>query len=338
MIGGPAVPDRPPSLDTHPLVRIVSAAVKDQTWSGGIVAAVSGGRDSVALALALRACGTDPAAVTIAHVHHHRRAEADLEAESVQQLAQNLGCAFELRHVRLGDSATPATLRDARYEALLDVAVSGGATVVATPHQAEDQLETTLLALVRGAGPRGLVGMRPRRPLGCGVDLVRPMLRCSRAQAADLCTLAGVAWHDDPTNVDPKTLRGRLRRDVLPLLEEIRPGVARRLAAGTALRASAADALAERVVRPQDGRWSRETLAAASEGIRIASIDAAARMLAGGSDGLSGETIRCAAAAIVDQKRHRRLFELGSGVMFVVEAEVVRIDQARQPIESRPPM
>jgi tRNA(Ile)-lysidine synthase len=329
-------------LEQHPLVRAVSSALAAVDWSAtsGVVAAVSGGRDSVALAAAMVACqarvGLPP--LTVAHVHHHRRAEADEEADAVRRLAGHLACNFEIRHIQLGDAATPAELRDARYDALVDVAASARASTVATAHQAEDQLETVLLAMIRGAGPRGLVGMRPQRPLGSGVQLIRPMLRASREQATDLCRAAGLPWHDDPTNVDPDTLRGRLRADVLPLLEAIRPGVADRLARSTSLRAAAADALAASVMHPVDGRWDRSELASVGEGLRVASIEAAAMRLTGSADGLSGETLRRASAAIADRKRHRRLFELGAGAMLVVEADAVRIDQATQPIESRPPM
>ncbi len=329
-------------LSSHPLVRVVSAALESRAWPsrGGIVAAVSGGRDSVALAIAMRVCGNRIGLppVTVAHVHHHRRAEADAEAEAVSRLADVLECRFELRHVRLCDEATPAGLRDARYAALIDVGSAVGAEAVATAHQAEDQLETVLLAMVRGSGPRGLVGMRAERALAQGVDLVRPMLGATRDQATDLCRVAGVRWHDDPTNVDPGTLRGRLRQDVLPVLEAIRPGVAARLAAATALRAAAADALAAAVLPPTAGRWPRSELKALGAGLCIASVDAAARQLIDAPDGLSRASIRAATSAIADGKRHRRLFELGSGVMLVVEADAVRIDLATQPIESRPPM
>jgi tRNA(Ile)-lysidine synthase len=277
-------------------------------------------------------------------VHHHRRPEADAEAGLVQHAAKELGCAFEIRHLESTAQATPADLRSARYDALCDIAVGVRSNTIALAHQAQDQLETVLAAIVRGTGPRGLVGMPEYRHLAGDVYLMRPMLEVDRAAAAELCTVAGLQWCDDPTNSDPTTLRGRLRRDVLPVLESLRPGVASRLAAATKLRLAAADALDRAVIAPTElsenaAMWARPSLAAIGIGLCQASLMATARTMAGGSDGLSSTTLLAASVAILDGRQHRRVFEFGCGVIAIVDAVRVRVQQlqADQPIESRPP-
>lgn len=288
-----------------------------------IVAAVSGGRDSMALLVALAALGGP---VVVAHVHHHRRAEADIELERVRTVTSRFGMTFECAHLDGDPSATPADLRAARYAALIDIARSHKSSLIATGHQAEDQLETILLAMIRGAGPRGLVGMRMRRPLCEGIDVFRPMLEVRRGSAQQLCEEANVEWCDDPTNEDPSTLRGLLRREVVPAMESIRAGAAQRISEATPLRQSAADALDAAVRRPVEGRWPRADLAAMTEGLRIASIHLAAVAACGGADAVSSACVRDASAAITDTREHRRTFELGGGVVCVVEAKWVRLE------------
>ena len=316
------------------------------TSKDAIIAAVSGGRDSVALATSLATLSDAGhiAAVTIGHVHHHRRPEADDEAALVEETAARLRLPFAIRHLDEDPHATPAQLRASRYEALEAIASASQAPMIATAHQAQDQLETVIAAIVRGTGPRGLVGMPAIRPLSDNVSLVRPMLEVDRSAAGELCSLAGLTWCDDPTNTDPETLRGLLRRDVLPVLESLRPGVASRLASGTAVRAAASLALDEAVVRPQEMdddavQWSRHSLADVGKGLCQASLMATARSMVGGADGLSSASILSATTAILDTRQHRRVFELGCGVVAIVDAMRVRMQilASTQPIESRPP-
>ena len=316
------------------------------TSKDAIIAAVSGGRDSVALATSLATLSDAGhiAAVTIGHVHHHRRPEADDEAALVEETAARLRLPFAIRHLDEDPHATPAQLRASRYEALEAIASASQAPMIATAHQAQDQLETVIAAIVRGTGPRGLVGMPAIRPLSDNVSLVRPMLEVDRSAAGELCSLAGLTWCDDPTNTDPETLRGLLRRDVLPVLESLRPGVASRLASGTAVRAAASLALDEAVVRPQEMgddavQWSRHSLADVGKGLCQASLMATARSMVGGADGLSSASILSATTAILDTRQHRRVFEIGCGVVAIVDAMRVRMQilASTQPIESRPP-
>lgn len=242
--------------------------------------ACSGGADSICLAAVLVAAG-GRGPITLAHVvHRGMRPDGDLKADaaSVRAFAEQWGVGYAQRDVLLeagarSDGSTEeassppseATFRRGRYAALQDMADETGARIIVTGHHADDQLETVLLALLRGAGPRGLAGMpdrrRLKRPTGrptedaSGEDgrssssegraawLVRPMLRVTRADAEALCRSVGIAWRTDASNADESLLRNALRAHVTPTLEALRPGVAGRVARATPAVRAAADAL-----------------------------------------------------------------------------------------------
>jgi tRNA(Ile)-lysidine synthase len=129
-----------------------------------------------------------------------------------------------------------AAAREARYEALSSAAERNGAAAVLLGHTRDDQAETVLLALARGAGPRGLSGMPRRR----GV-LLRPLLDVSREDTRKACAALGLVAWADPHNTDPAYARSRVRSDALPaLITALGPGVVANLARTAAL--TAADA------------------------------------------------------------------------------------------------
>jgi tRNA(Ile)-lysidine synthase len=103
---------------------------------------------------------------------------------------------------------------------------------LATGHTLDDQAETVLLQLLRGAGPDGLAGMAVRSG-----RLLRPLLSARRAETRAGCAAIGLDWREDPTNADHGPLRNRVRHRLLPLLEELRPGAAQALARTAALAA-----------------------------------------------------------------------------------------------------
>ncbi|HEV3013790.1 MAG TPA: ATP-binding protein, partial [Actinomycetota bacterium] len=107
-----------------------------------------------------------------------------------------------------------------------------GCAWLATGHTLDDQAETVLLQLLRGAGPDGLAGMAVR-----GGRLLRPLLRARRAETRACCAAIGLAWREDPTNAGDGPLRNRVRQQLLPLLEELRPGATQTLARTAALAA-----------------------------------------------------------------------------------------------------
>jgi tRNA(Ile)-lysidine synthase len=135
-----------------------------------------------------------------------------------------------------------AAAREARYEALAGIAERACAGAVLLGHTRDDQAETVLLALARGAGPRGLAGMPARRIIG-GVTFLRPFLEVSRAQTRAACAALKLEpWHD-PHNVDPAYARSRVRALLPALVEALGPGVVANLARTAALVAADSEAL-----------------------------------------------------------------------------------------------
>jgi len=168
-----------------------------------VTCAVSGGADSTALAVLAVAAGCT---VDVVHVDHGLRPGSADEAEVVGLTAARLGAS--MRSVRVEVAPGPnleARARSARYAAL--------PTDVLTGHTADDQAETVLVNLLRGAAATGLAGMRP------GVR--RPLLGLRRADTVELCGLAGLAVVDDETNCDQRFVRNRVRHRVLPLLADV---------------------------------------------------------------------------------------------------------------------
>jgi tRNA(Ile)-lysidine synthase len=168
-----------------------------------VVCAVSGGADSLALLL-LAAAGHDD--VTAVHVDHGLRAGGDAEAELVHRVADAVGATFRAERVEVGAGPNlEARARAARYAVLPDGACTG--------HTADDQAETVLLQLLRGAGLEGIAAMR--------ADARRPILGLRRAETRGLCAAAGLTVVEDPTNLDPAWRRNRVRHEVLPLLDDV---------------------------------------------------------------------------------------------------------------------
>lgn len=186
------------------------------------VVACSGGLDSVVLLdLLLDRLGS--ARLAVAHVDHGVRAGSTADAHFVADLCEREG--LEHRVVRLeGVRDDEASLRRARYAALASVREDLDASWVFLGHHRDDQAETVLLRLV---GRGRLEGMAPVR--GC---YVRPLLDVPRAWLERHARRRRLEWREDPSNLEPRYLRNRVRRELLPLMEtRYRPGIARRLAA-----------------------------------------------------------------------------------------------------------
>jgi len=201
-----------------------------------VLVAVSGGPDSVALLHVLREIRARFAlSIEVAHVHHGLRPEADADAEFTRDLAARLGvpCHLERVAVRQGPpwDGLEAEARHARLAALEARARLIGASRIATGHTADDQAETVLMRLVAGAGPRGLGGIAPVRGA-----LVRPLIECRRADVLAYLRAQNAGWIEDASNADPRFLRNRIRRDVLPYLTRAcGPGIADALCRSAAL-------------------------------------------------------------------------------------------------------
>jgi tRNA(Ile)-lysidine synthase len=177
--------------------------------------ACSGGADSVALVHLLAGTRRD---FVVMHVDHGLRPDSSLDAEFVQGVAHELGLAFSMRTVAVahGDSLEAAA-RESRYAALRAMASDAGVDHVLTAHTVDDQAETVLMRLMRGAT---LDSIAPARGI-----FLRPFLDVTRAELREWLLANGIAWRDDPTNEDPRFERNWVRRTLLPLILERRPGV-----------------------------------------------------------------------------------------------------------------
>ena len=195
-----------------------------------LLVAVSGGPDSTALLAGLAALA--PARtlrVTAAHVDHGLRGrEGAVECARVADLARQLGVGFVSRAVVVAAGpGVEARARRARYAALGDMATEVGATRIVTGHTQDDQAETVMLRLLRGAGRRGLGGIRPVRGA-----LFRPLLGVTRADVRRFLAERGLPFAVDRTNADLALARNRVRRLVLPFLAaEFNPRLTASLAA-----------------------------------------------------------------------------------------------------------
>lgn len=186
-----------------------------------VVVAVSGGLDSVVLLDLLHRRGQP---LIVAHVHHGLRGEdADADAAFVRKLAEERGVPFVLRRVDVLEAmpegaSLEEVARTVRYRQLHEVARVSGSRVVAAAHHRDDQAETVLLNLFRGAGLEGLAGMAPYRELQAEspIRLVRPLLEIGRGELEDYVRARSLEWREDATNEDVSLRRNALRHDILP--------------------------------------------------------------------------------------------------------------------------
>jgi len=213
--------------------------------------AVSGGPDSVALLLL--AAATRPGQVEAATVDHGLRRESAAEARFVAELCNRLGVPHASLTVDVSPGASlQARARNARYRALTDWATEERLDAVATAHHADDQAETLLMRLARGAGLSGLAATRRIRQLDRDVMLVRPLLGWRRAELRDIVHAAGIEPVDDPANRDPRHDRSRFRG----LVERADWAEADRLASSAQWLAEAEEAIEWTVERLADERLS----------------------------------------------------------------------------------
>ncbi|MGH2542373.1 MAG: tRNA lysidine(34) synthetase TilS [Ardenticatenaceae bacterium] len=205
-----------------------------------LVVAVSGGGDSVALLHGLVALRDElELRLVPAHLDHALRPESADDAAFVGQLALDLRVQSlrERRDVAglaesLGDNLEEVARRE-RYEMLESAAQAVRADAIVLAHTADDQAETVLMHLLRGAGLDGLKGMTPLSPSplpGATTPLFRPLLQVERATLREWLREHGLPWREDVTNLDTSRFRSRLRHEVLPLLERERPNLTAHLA------------------------------------------------------------------------------------------------------------
>ncbi len=208
------------------------------------IIALSGGLDSmVLLELASRCLPAEQ--LTVLHVNHQLQAEADEWQVFCARQVERRGLRFIAESVSLKEGSVETAARHARY-AVFERQLSPGAGVLLA-HHGDDQAETLLFRLFRGAGVRGMAAMPRQRLLGRGI-VFRPLLGVSRLQLAGWARKEGLSWVEDPSNADTQYDRNFLRQQVIPLLTKRWPGLSQRLQV-TANHLADAEALLEELAQ-----------------------------------------------------------------------------------------
>lgn len=208
----------------HPIEKRVSEFVSSHRLiaaDNSVVVAVSGGPDSICL-LHLLSTLCKAQQVCCAYVDHRLRPdESVVEGELVHNYCQEQGIECFSKtvdvpaEVGLTGESVEACARRLRYRILEGVRSYKNADLIAVGHTADDQVEEVLLRLIRGSGLKGLSGMRPRHG-----RIVRPLLELTRAEILGYLQDQGISYCHDSSNDDPRFLRNRIRRELLPLLEK----------------------------------------------------------------------------------------------------------------------
>lgn len=210
--------------------------------------AFSGGLDSTVLLHLLASLANTETLppLSAVHVHHGLQATADLWPEHCQSVCDTLGVPLRIMRVQVRPGASlERAARDARYQAFAEVI--GAGHVLLTGQHRDDQAETLLFRLLRGAGVRGLAAMAVQRPLADGY-LVRPLLDVSREALEAYAHAHQLKWIEDPSNADPRFSRNYLRHRVFPVLTERWPQAVSSLAR-TAEHLSEAQGLLDELAR-----------------------------------------------------------------------------------------
>ena len=235
----------PPGFCLHVYERI--GQLLPDAASGSFCIALSGGRDSTALlhAMALIAAASPRFSVRAVHVDHQLQAASSSWSAHCEQVCSILHIPFSTERV-VPDPQFPegveAAARLARYDALRRQLLPG--ETLLTAHHADDQLETVLLALVRGAGVGGLSAMPEIKRFGSGWHM-RPLLGCTRAEVQGWAEENQLTWIDDPSNDLPRFDRNYLRHEVLPALQRRWPAIARNVTRSASHVGEARDLLVE---------------------------------------------------------------------------------------------
>ena len=310
-----------------------------------VCVAVSGGADSTALLLAVQEAAVSlGVGLSAAHLHHGMRgAEADADREFVRALCSRLNLPLHEAEADVPAVAEAAgegleeAARHARLQFFARLLADQAADRVATAHTADDQAETVLMKLLRGAWTEGLGGIapvlnldadgRPGREAGVGV-IIRPLLGASREQVIAFLQSRGQDWREDSTNADPAFTRNRIRSELMPLVRTFNPGIAATLGATAEL------------AREEERRWRPEMMRLYQE------LGVAGRPVRGGGRAVStapdAQTVAfdLARLKLLDMAARRRLLRFAADRLGVAlnSAETARVLQLAglAPVESLP--
>lgn len=316
-----------------------------------ILAAVSGGPDSVALLRVLAELSAEwEWRIAAVHANHGLRGEeSEADARFVRELADSLGVAcvvadlpvrqeLERRGGNLQDVA-----RELRYRFFMEVATREGTGKIALAHHADDQAETVLLHLLRGSGTAGLGGMRIARREK-NVELVRPFLRMNKTELVSYCAERGYAYRTDSSNEKTKYRRNEIRLNVLPVLTEMYPQVVpalNRLAevsrAEEEWMAAVAKDEAKRTFRPHGGgyRASKERFAALPVALQRRLIKLILSYLSVPDESADFEKVEAIRKAATGQMPPNLRLDVGAGIRFVREYDALRFEPANDGHASR---
>lgn len=305
--------------------------------AGVVLAGVSGGSDSVALARLLALAAREHGwRLAMGHVDHALRPDSNEDARFVAELARELGADFYVQRVaveRRGRSLEEAA-RQARRAALAQMAASAGARAIALGHTAGDQAETVLMRLLGGTGLSGLAAMRPWSP-----PWWRPLLALGREELRAWLVAQGHPWREDSTNDSLEPLRNRVRHQLLPLAKElVNPRAEQALARLAALAGDEED-LWQAWCQEQEGpilaRQGTSLLLAAGP---LAALPPARqrRLLRHALDILTGQGQHLLAPHVEQMLEllsgaPGRKLTLPGGLMAWREAEALRLDRAEPP-------
>ena len=244
-------------------------AARMPAMPGHVLAGVSGGADSVALMLMLLARGCR---VTAVHVNHGLRgAASDGDEAFVRALCRDKDVPLLCYRAQPPEHPGEDWARRARYGFFREAMAQSGAEALTLAHHRDDQAETLLLHLMRGAGLTGLTAMAEDAVVD-GMRILRPLLGMTRAELQAALQDAGQPWREDDSNRDSRCLRNAVRHELLPLMEGLSPGCGGRLAAtATLLREddAALDALCFGFLEGHPGReLPLRDLAEQPEGLR----------------------------------------------------------------------
>lgn len=246
-----------------------------------IAIAFSGGVDSsVLLDAAVRVAG--PSRCVALHVHHGLSPHADAWLAHCEAFARARGVEFAAERVEVSRDAgvsVEAAARDARYRALDQMCASRDVARLWLAQHADDQAETVLLQLLRGAGLAGLAAMAPEYlPANASATRVRPLLHLLRAQLEHYASEHALRWIDDESNADTRYARNALRHDVMPALAVHFPGF-RDALARTAAHAASAQRLLDALARMDMEAASREGRALSHDALLALDDDRALNLM-----------------------------------------------------------
>jgi tRNA(Ile)-lysidine synthase len=303
----------------------------DPSGSGGLLVGLSGGCDSTALLfLCIATADRHGRPVAAGHVNHGIRPDADTEEDRLRTLCSALGVPLAVDRIRFaGSTPSEAEMRRKRLKALRRIGIAGACPHILLGHQRDDQVETVILNLTRGAGLRGLAGIPPVRG-----PFVHPLLEVPRAKLRRYLEEKGVSWSEDPMNLDPAYARNRIRQSIVPLLEaEVRHGASSAIARASfhlrraleAIEGEARRCIEASSIPAPDGevRLDGDRLRKSHVGLIDFALRLAVQSISGTTENVSTPVWRMIVATIVEGRSGR--FPLPGRAVIEVTERVVRV-------------